>query len=189
MKNYLEKLKEVGLLVPKLIPQTNIDNSKGVFQDALDYFLSIENKTMTLLPEYNKICEWLTDNHNTGLMLIGNCGVGKTFITRYVIPAIFYEKKKVILRVYDDMNKNIDEIITKKYVVLDDVGTEEVSNSFGNKRLAFAEIVDNAEKNGNMLIITTNLSGDQLKEKYGLRVYDRLLKITTSIVFNQKSLR
>jgi len=189
MKNYIKKLKEVGLLVPELIPEVKIENAKEVFTNALKYFLSVENKEMVYLTDYERVIEWLSDNEKKGLMLVGNCGVGKSFITRYVIPAILYEKKKVIVRVYDDVNKSVDEILTKKYAVIDDIGTEEVSNSFGNKRLSFAEIVDNAEKKGNLLIITTNLSGTQLKEKYGLRVYDRLIKLTTSIAFNGKSLR
>jgi DNA replication protein DnaC len=189
MDNYTEKLKKAGLLIPELIPEVKIENAKKTFMDALMYFLSLQKKEMTYFDEYDKIVDWLSDNKNKGLILMGSCGVGKSFISRFVLPAIMFEKKKIILRVYDKININIDDILTKKYAVLDDIGTEEVSNTFGNKRLALAEIVDEAEKKGNLLIISTNLNAEQIKEKYGLRVYDRLLAICDSVAFNSKSLR
>ena len=55
--------------------------------------------------------------------------------------------------------------------------------------MAFAEIVDQAEKKGKLLIISTNLNKDKLIEMYGERVFDRLCKLTKRILFTGKSMR
>ena len=78
----------------------------------------------------------------------------------------------------------------KQHVIyIDDVGTEDISNIYGNKRIPFAELVDAAEKEGKLLIISTNLDEDHLKEKYGERVVDRLRAITRKITISGKSMR
>jgi DNA replication protein len=64
-----------------------------------------------------------------------------------------------------------------------------MSVKYGEKRLAFPELVDEAEKKGKLLIVTTNLSIQELKEKYGERTVDRLRAITTPILFKGESLR
>lgn len=53
----------------------------------------------------------------------------------------------------------------------------------------FRMLVDYAEKNGIMLIITTNLTWKELTEKYGERTTDRLKALVTPIGFKGKSLR
>ena len=87
------------------------------------------------------------------------------------------------------MNADIDAVKTKHIIYIDDVGTENLSVKFGEKRLAFCEIVDEAEKRGKLLIITTNLSLDEISQKYGERTMDRLVSITTRVKFIGKSLR
>ena len=41
------------------------------------------------LPEYEEVARWLSDNQGKGLLCIGNCGRGKTVITRDVLPLLF----------------------------------------------------------------------------------------------------
>ena len=45
--------------------------------------------TAQWLPEYDGVVEWLADNQGKGLMCIGDCGRGKTVITRDILPQIF----------------------------------------------------------------------------------------------------
>ena len=53
----------------------------------------------------------------------------------------------------------------------------------------FAELVDLAEEKGTLLILTTNLTVDELRVKYGERVVNRLKAITNIIYFKGSSLR
>jgi len=87
------------------------------------------------------------------------------------------------------MNANLDEVKKKHIIYVDDIGTENLSIKYGEKRLAFAELADEAEKKGKLLILTTNLTIDELKEKYGERTIDRLRAITKTILFSGASLR
>ncbi len=66
---------------------------------------------------------------------------------------------------------------------LDDIGTEEVSNVYGNKRLAFAEIMDSAEKYGKLVIVSSNLTVAEIKKRYGDRVLDRVVATTKRVLF------
>lgn len=77
----------------------------------------------------------------------------------------------------------------KTHHLRDDIGTENLSVKYGEKRLSFAELADEAEKKGKLLILTTNLSIDELREKYGERTIDRLRAITRTVLFSGESLR
>ena len=87
------------------------------------------------------------------------------------------------------MNAKLDEVKQKHIIYIDDVGTENLSVKYGEKRLAFAELADEAEKKGKLLILTTNLTIEELREKYGERTIDRLRAITKTVLFSGVSLR
>ena len=141
--------------------------------------------------EYENIAEWLSNNQGRGLMLYGMCGLGKTVICSRVIPLLLNTYCRLLPTIINaqQMNERVDQLLEKGILVIDDVGTEDIAVSYGNKRVAFAELVDNAEKKGKILIITTNLSAEELKNKYGERVIDRLRAITKIINIKGKSLR
>lgn len=142
-------------------------------------------------PEYDKVAEWLSKNNGRGLLCLGNCGRGKTLICGKIIPVLITHYHRRITNLYDaqQMNAVIDEVKKKHIIYVDDIGTESMSVKYGEKRMAFPELVDEAEKRGKLLIITTNLSIDQLTEKYGERTIDRLRAITTPITFVGESMR
>ncbi|MDR1503681.1 MAG: hypothetical protein LBT43_14640 [Prevotella sp.] len=134
---------------------------------------------------------WLAANHGKGLFLYGNCGRGKSLLCRYALPAILLGYCRRVVSVFDtqQMNSDIDLVLSKHIISLDDVGTEDVSNVFGNRRMAFAEVMDAAEKHGKLLIISTNLPVDDIRKRYGDRVLDRIKSTTTRILFEGESLR
>jgi len=178
-----------GLEIPKNAISIKIKNAPDIFAKAFQYLLDMQGRKYVHKDGYEKIIAWLSDNESKGLLLLGNCSLGKTFITRYVMPAILLKYTNIVLKSYDLNRDSIETILSKKICVIDDVGTEDVKNEYGTKRMAFSEIVDNAEKNSNLLIITTNLTGDEIKTRYGLRVYERLIAITTQVAIKGTSER
>lgn len=88
-----------------------------------------------------------------------------------------------------EMNHKLDEVLTKGIISLDDIGSEEMMIKYGERRLAFAEIMDAAEKSGKIVIVSTNLTSDQIRSQYGDRVLDRIKAITTRVLFKGDSLR
>lgn len=147
-------------------------------------------------PEYDAVADWLTDNHGKGLVLYGSCGRGKSVLAEQILPKLirFATGKCVTCYSYRDINSKRNEIMSKALVCLDDVGQEHEDKEYGSRVMAFPDIVDNAEKKGQLLIITTNfdLVDDpvkSLKAKYGERVISRLKEITRAVQFVGNDLR
>lgn len=187
-KKTIENLKEVGFNPLPNAVHISVPDAKNVLMRGITYFAGEEARW---LPEYQVIADWLTDNNGRGLLCTGNCGRGKTMICGKIIPLLLNHYCRKIVTCFDaqQMNAKIDEIKRLHIIYIDDVGTENVSVKFGEKRIAFAEIVDEAEKKGKMLIISTNLSTDEIQAKYDVRVLDRLRAITKLVVFDGESMR
>jgi DNA replication protein DnaC len=190
-KDILDEMRLHNMKVPATRVFFQIPNATEVFKNAMTYYLSLGNKKYVELPDYKLITDWLGDNKGKGLFLYGNVGTGKTFITRYVIPAILLKYKRLIVSAFDmtEVNASPDNVLSKRLISLDDLGTEEAYIKFGEKRMVIYEIVDAAEKYGKLLLITSNLSFDELVSKYGSRVFDRLVETTTLIEFKGESFR
>lgn len=146
---------------------------------------------MTMLPEYKQVIEYLKDNNGSGLIMFGANGRGKTLIAQKILPIYYFHFFNKILPLYDgiSMNDDVDEILTKKMICIDDIGQEDVKNNYGEKSIPFMEIMDMAEKKGNLVILTTNLNPQWIEKKYGIRARERIRACCTAISFNGESLR
>lgn len=194
MRNFnkiIEKMQLHKMKVPNTKVQISIPNAKKALSETMKYILKYDGKEMIWIEPYNEVAEWLSDNKGLGLFMYGNCGLGKSVLARYVLPAIILQELNKVVTVYDMnyLNANIDEALAKRIICLDDVGTEEMSVKYGERRLAFAEIMDMAEKNNNLVIVTTNLNMDDLRNRYGDRVLDRIKSTTKRVLFTGKSFR
>lgn len=169
--------------------QISVPNAETHLKGGLNYFCG---DTAKWNPDYEKIVQWLTDNKGKGLMLVGGCGVGKTLIGMRIIPLLLnhYCHKMVTICTAAELNKSPDGIISNHHIIyVDDVGTEDISNIYGNRRMPFAELVDTAERDGKLLMFSTNLDDEHLASKYGDRVVDRLHAIVKKVTINGKSNR
>lgn len=190
MEREIDEMKDYGLSITQPV-HIQIDNAKELLMDGINFFTSGNGKW---LPEYDEIAEWLSDNKGKGLLCIGNCGRGKTLLCTKVIPLLIHSQCRLVINAYKSLDMNIDpdKIKTKCLVAIDDVGIEGEKVEYGEHRLIFPEVVDNAERNGSLLLITSNLATtgpNSIESKYGLRTIDRLRGMTKIIVFKGKSLR
>lgn len=187
----IEEMKSHGMKLPSGKVCIAVPNAKEVLSNAMRCFISLEGKQAVWLPEYDKVAEWLADNKGRGLFLFGNCGRGKSILCRYALPAILLKYCRKVVSVFDiqDMNRNIDFVLSKHIISLDDIGTEELSVKYGERRMAFPEVMDVAEKQSKLVIVSTNLGANELKERYGDRVLDRIRSVTKRVLFDGKSLR
>lgn len=167
--------------------QISIPNPKQEIKDCLS---TLVGKPIWL-KEYDDIASWLGNNHGKGLLCIGNCGRGKTMLCYRIIPILLNHFMRKCVCCYDalDINTQIDEMKTKYLISVDDIGIESDYIHYGVRRQPFAELVDVAEKKGCLLLLTTNLTTDELLVKYGVRVIDRLKRITKVVHFIGDSLR
>ncbi len=187
-KAAIERLSDTGYKPMPQLVQIHVPDAKEHLKAGLKYFCGEKAKWNS---DYDKIADWLTDNKGKGLMLVGDCGLGKSLIGMRIIPLLlnFYCRVIVTVCTAMELNKYPDEIIWKHIIYIDDVGTEDISNIYGNKRIPFAELVDAAERDGKLLMFSTNFDDKHLAEKYGDRVIDRLHAVTKKIIIHGKSMR
>lgn len=177
------------------IPQAREQLAAG-----LRYYLGADAKW---LPCYDEVAAWLSDNKGRGLLCVGDNGLGKTLICQNIIPVLLQQNVRKIVKTYSalDMNQKIDELLRIELLGIDDVGTEPLETiSYGVRRIAFSELVDASEKQGTLLILSTNLRTNHgtdrtgnpvpsIEDRYGLRTYDRLKAVVKSVTFKGKSMR
>ncbi len=190
-QNAINKIKDNGFNPCPDTVSISIPNARRVLWDALVYFLGKEKAKW--LPEYDRIAEWLTDNKGRGLLCVGNVGRGKSLFCTKIIPIILNHYCNKMVSVYDaiqlnDSNKT-EEILRTHILCIDDIGTESESVRYGERRMIFPELIDRAEKDGKLLLLTTNLSESELSKKYGIRTTDRLHVVTRKVVITGESLR
>lgn len=157
--------------------------------------------------------QWIINSDATpGLMLCGLYGNGKTTLAKAISALIGFlterEKgyssrqtmrlitAKNICRLcaasekfkeqYDDYNSLFNEPM----MIIDDLGEEprEVM-VYGMIHTPIIDIISERYAKQRMTIVTTNLETDDLKEKYGPRIYDRFQEMLTPIVFENESYR
>ena len=168
--------------------------------------------TAQWLPEYDAVADWLADNHGKGLMCIGDCGRGKTIITRDILPLVF----KNYIQIHDtqtdywfhpvysyfqakELKSRWDEIVRGKIICIDDVGTEPIAKVYGETHNYFSELVDLCNDRDKLLICSTNLTHAQLfgGEEDGIvyparcdqRTFSRLVGNTVRVYFEGEDLR
>lgn len=183
------EMRKMGMKAPVSSVRIKVPNARTMIYAGLKSVLAKEE--VVWLPEYEKVADWLTDNKGRGLFMFGNCGRGKSLLGRYVLPAIILSCCQKVVNVFDmqDLNANLDLALKKHLVSLDDVGTEEMAVKYGERRMAFPEIMDAAEKCGKLVIVSTNLGESELRERYGDRILDRIKALTFRVCFNGESLR
>lgn len=184
----IEDLKHTGFAPNPDKVYFSIPDARANLMRGLQFFTDGQAEW---LPEYESVAKWLENNRGRGLLCLGNCGRGKTLICGKIIPTLLSHYCRKIVSCYDSqqMNADIDAVKSKHILYIDDIGIENISIKYGEKRQAFSEIVDEAEKKGKLLIISTNLSLKEIEQKYGERTKDRLIALVDYVKFVGKSLR
>lgn len=144
------------------------------------------------------------DNSFNNLLLYGDTGVGKTFLSHCIAKELIDKSYSVIYLTASEFFDTLADakfhnkeganshIIDCDLLIIDDLGTE-LSNSFTNTEM-FVITNDRLLKKKST-IISTNLSLEDLKHKYTERVFSRissnysLLRLTGDDIRIQKKLR
>ena len=193
-------LKRQGCLTDAKIPHFQIVDAEKRLRDGLRYFLG---DGYQWLPAYDQVAAWLSDNKGRGLICLGTSGLGKTELCTRILPVILGFKSIRICNATDITAKGaLDELRKAKVIVIDGLGTESVeTNFFGERHRPFFELCDVAERQGKLLIVTTNLSTTpvseqnrhqypcSIAERYGTDVISRLRATVKTIVFTGQDFR
>tara|TARA_R100000951_G_scaffold92984_1_gene81504 strand:+ start:375 stop:950 length:576 start_codon:yes stop_codon:yes gene_type:complete len=184
MRTIEDTFKQADFLKPKVYNRYKLGSKeelKEMFIKAFKYYDRTIDK-YEHLPSYNEIIDWMVDTRGRGLMLMGECGLGKSTILNFVIPAIFRTKTNKVLRSIPAKELAAVERNVAPFIIIDDLGTESIKNDYGTKIDAVADAISYAEDSSKTLLITTNLSPKSLKERYDERTLDRLRKCKVVII-------
>ena len=158
------------------------------------------------LPEYDEIIDWMTDTKDKGLLLMGDCGRGKSIIISGIIPVLLRIKNRYVRVIHSqELTKpipnviiysygqrpdtNLDYLLKTHFPIIDEVGVESMVNDYGEKSEGFNLVMNAAERYHRHLFVTTNLTVEQLLERYGERTIDRLNHLCRVVEFKGDSLR
>lgn len=145
-------------------------------------------------PEVSKVCRKYVENwgdmmkDNIGILFYGGVGTGKSFLACCIANALLEKLVPVsvtnfprILNRLQGFNEErqafIDKLQRYKLLVIDDLGVER-DTSYSVEQVY--NVIDTRYRSGMPLIITTNLSMDDLKNPPSLahaRIYDRVLEM------------
>lgn len=139
---------------------------------------------------------------NVGLLIYGIPGNGKTYATCCIANALIEKGTPVICvginsilqriqSTYNSYGREGESNIIRSFtnadlLIIDDLGVEQ-KTEWSVTRIY--NIIDSRYRNGLPTIITTNLSLNELEEKYGKRTYDRLIEMCTPILNDSSSIR
>lgn len=176
----------------------------------------VANRRMTLeLDDHTRLhieqaARWLTDTHGkSGIMFMGKPGNGKTTTLRAIARLIEYVteqtlgySKRTVVNIYSAKElanecvamqrypKDYRELVSQEMIGIDDLG-EEPKEIIEYGRIC-TPIIDFISERYNRqlgMIITTNLTGEQLERKYGSRIYDRFKEALFIVPFHNDSYR
>ena len=184
MRTIEDTFKIAEFLKPKVYNRFRLgtkEELKDMFVKAFKHYDRTID-TYTHLPAYDEIIDWLVDTKGRGLMLMGECGLGKSTILNYVIPAIFRTKTNKSLKSISAKDLGVIEKSITTFIIIDDLGTESIKNDYGTKIDAVADAISYAEDSSKTLLITTNLASKALKERYDERTLDRLRKCKVVVI-------
>lgn len=137
-----------------------------------------------------------------GLLIHGSPGNGKSYLSFAIANRLLQKQTPVICISINGLLERIRETYSRwgkegeteilkslgnaDLVVLDDLGVEQSTEWSVTK---IYNIIDSRYRNKLPLIVTTNVSIEDLKEMYGERTVDRLLEMCTPIKNNGPSIR
>lgn len=129
------------------------------------------------------------DEKYENLLIYGNTGVGKTFLSNCIAKELLDKAHTVIYLTsfqlfeilekykfhheddYENIRNQFGYILDCDLLIIDDIGTE-LSNSFINSQLY--QCINERHLKQKSTVISTNLSFEQLKSNYSERIFSRI---------------
>ena len=156
-------------------------------------------KSKTGLPILNReelqtfINRWKETSKTKGILLMGLPGVGKTTILKNLLynDTECISTDELVIRY---MHQGIEGVSMNGQLhvpqkLIDDLGTEALSTHFGNKVDLIGMLIQDLYAKRIPKHFTTNLNMEELTERYGPRVVDRLKEMCYIIVLEDTSFR
>lgn len=146
------------------------------------------------------------DNSNFGVLLCGGCGNGKsTFVKAFqqILNQLNLKSEdyrhtwnmrimdaRTIANLCKSSYKEFEELRTLKMLAVDDLGTEPLEMlDYGNVLSPMVDLLTKRYDLQLFTIVTTNLTPQEIRTKYGDRIADRLNEMMVKIIFENPTYR
>ncbi len=131
------------------------------------------------------------------VVLSGGTGVGKTYLVNAIANKLSgknvliqnltaFSLNNQMLKYHttfeEDRASYLDSILNCDLLIIDDLGTETILKNVTKEYLYL--VINERQLNGKSTIVTTNLSLMQIIDRYGERVFSRLMNKANSILLN-----
>lgn len=156
-----------------------------------------------------KITKWLiSPQKKAGLLIYGDTGNGKTTMMNAIIDAInaldasirqdghaslFWVNKttsNMLSTLYLTSSEEFDKIKTAEMLFIDDLGDETITiKNYGNKISPIIDVLNYRYDRQLFTLITSNLTDEAFKERYGERIADRFEEMFDRLCFENESFR
>lgn len=147
-------------------------------------------------------------NNDCALAFIGPTGTGKTLLFKAISEYMKIDDVKfirngkiarfgfeivsaryIVSKYASDGFESLQTLINKPVICIDDVGSENIGNHFGNKIEVFEHIIEERYYKHKLTHFTSNYDKEAIRQRYGERVYSRIIERTNFIEFLGKDYR
>lgn len=180
------------------LPRKLISKEDTIYRLSALYSLAVQSRGCKFVHDDNTkskvvhVTNWLHDSERRGLLLCGTLGNGKTTMMRAIETLVGYKAMMVVAKdVYDDFRSaEAPRYFQDRLLLIDDLGAEpERCNVFGVDYHPLSDVLLYRYRKNLTTIVATNLTMDELKSRYGDRVYDRILEMFIAIEYDAPSYR
>lgn len=187
----------------------NYDNREDAEEMLLEYYRremrKPEENTEIVKGHISEVIDWAMDAKKSCLMLAGGVGCGKTTMlnafckmTNFLFYSnISYERRgfqwetaNTISEWARNNKERYEEFMKCEWAAIDDLGLEaaEVSD-YGTILYPIRDILMYRYEHNLITVVSTNYLPQELTEKYGTRIGDRLAEMMQIVLFKESSYR
>lgn len=175
---------------------------KDTQKRAWQYLQNMDKQQFKSYSNVIAVSHWEEMKANSlGLLLWGDVGTGKSFFAGCIANALLDKGIPILMTNFsrilntltgiysDDRNQFIDSFNKYSLLIIDDLGIER-SSEFALEQVF--NVIDSRYRSKKPLIVTTNLTLDELKHPKDLaraRIYDRVLERCVPLKINNQNIR
>lgn len=156
----------------------------------------------------SRVAKWMTGISKPSLIIYGNqVGTGKSTMANAILQVLTFfhedgmfresgvtQTKRVsamnLIRIHRDKPQEFGQLLITHRLIIDDVGTEPVNvKVYGTESSPLTELLFARYDSRLWTVITSNLSDDDLRNRYGVRIADRFNELFDRIQFEGSSYR